>query len=145
MGNRPGGGPTPRNEGFREGSVVVAEDRLRQGARVVFQQPPAARALAEDGPAAVTEAAQRLPGAGVQPEQPPDGGADGAPWLTTTSVPPSGSRSAWSRTTGAARSATSVSSSPPPRRTGSPRFQAAYCSPYRSLISSCVRPCQAPA
>lgn len=51
------------------------------------------------------------------------------PWLTTTSVPSCGSFSAWLSTTGAARSATSVSSSPPPRRTGSPRFHAAYWSP----------------
>ncbi|MEY9838741.1 hypothetical protein ABH941_003986 [Streptacidiphilus sp. EB103A] len=48
-------------------------------------------------------------------------------------------------TTGTARSATSVPSSPPPRRTGSPSFQARYSSPYCFWISSLVRPCQLPA
>ncbi|NIY65364.1 hypothetical protein SMALB_3353 [Streptomyces malaysiensis] len=44
----------------------------------MLQQPPAPRALAQHGPAAVGQAAQRLPGPGLQAEQPADGGADRA-------------------------------------------------------------------
>ena len=59
-------------------SGVVADHRLRQGARVVLQQPPAARALAEHRPAAVGEAAEALPQRRVQAQQTAEHGADGA-------------------------------------------------------------------
>ncbi len=71
-----GRGPPPGNRHGRLG--VVAEHRLREGAGIVLGQPPAARALAEDRPAAVGQPAQRLPGERVEAEQPADGRTDRA-------------------------------------------------------------------
>ncbi len=59
--------------GPRSGAlVVVAEHRLREGAGVVLQQAPAARALAKDGPAAVGEPAEPFPVVRLQAQQPAD-------------------------------------------------------------------------
>src|SRR5579884_3161908 len=57
---------------------VVADDRLGEGARVVFEQAPAAGGLAEDRPAAVRQAAEAAPVLGGQAEQAADRDAGGA-------------------------------------------------------------------
>lgn len=65
--------PPHRPRRPRSGSlVVVTEHRLRQGAGVVLQQTPAARTLAQDGPAAVGEPAEPLPVVRLQAQQPAD-------------------------------------------------------------------------
>lgn len=58
--------------------VVVPEDRLGKRPGIVLQQAPSARALAQNGPAAVGKPAESLPVLRFQPEEATDGRPDRA-------------------------------------------------------------------
>src|SRR5581483_9553185 len=113
---------------------VVADDRLGEGARVVFEQAPAAGGLAEDRPAAVRQAAEAAPVLGGQAEQAADRDAGGAAVADHDEGAARGDAFERAQDRGTTRSATSISSSPPPRRTEWSRFQAANSSGNFSRI-----------